>query len=84
MNNKSFSHRMIITNENGKTVASEITTNSLSSRSQRLYIEKHFKLLNTALGLPSDTKLSYNTSDPERATEINEIIKKIMNESLTQ
>lgn len=79
-----FSHRMIITNENGGSVGSEITTNSLSNRTQKEYIEQHFALLNIALGLPPKPTFSYNTSDPVEADKINTIVQKIMNGSLNQ
>ena len=79
-----FSHRMIVTNENGGSVGSEIVTNSLSNRTQQRYIEEHFALLNIALGLPPRSTFSYNTSDPVEADKINTIIKKIMNGTLNQ
>jgi hypothetical protein len=80
MSGKTFTHRMIITKGNGESVASEVTTNSLSGKNQKKYIESHFRLLNMALGLPPTTTLNYSTDDPREAANINNYINKITND----
>ena len=69
-----FLHKITIKNSDGTCVTSEILSDSLPTESQKLFLRKQFRILNTVLGIDGD-KINHTTKNPKEAKVINDYIQ---------